>query len=270
MLVLKVMGPILVVAVLLAEVALDHGWRDKRTRKYRRLRIGFVIGAVVFCFTSVAAVIHDDLTETAFRADVRESQEVNQVERAAAERQATAERRSLAESNEALLSEITVLQDRLEPFEALARSSYPDLELATALTRLREDLSKVVARTADIEERVAPRALSDEQRVRLQSAMSHFRGQAVAVSAASGDADSERFGVELASALRSAGMAVRSERVVFSRRQSGLNVKVGKGEHSPAAGPLLAELRRLDAECSLLVDERFDEGYLAAIIGPKR
>lgn len=110
---------------------------------------------------------------------------------------AAAQRTDLSAKIDELLSGNAALNDRLEPFEELAKRYYPGVEESEALERLRGDVASVRERTTQLESKTSLRSLNEEQSTRLEQALRALGSREVDIVAVMGDQEAFQFAKQL-------------------------------------------------------------------------
>jgi len=122
------------------------------------------------------------------------------------EQQRLDKERELNSKIEALLKGNQTLQDRVAPFEILARARYPQAEPNEALRRLEHDLESIKARTAGIEARAEPRRIPKSARSNVIMTLRAYAGHRVRLSVPNGDSEAFEFASQITALLREAGL----------------------------------------------------------------
>ena len=147
MLFLKLLAPLVMLVIAVLRFTLQHRWRDKRTRKYKRTTTGLVCLFVVGFLITVSIVVQDHRTS--------EQQDRRLIELLdAAETQAEeAEKREVeAKQERAMLqTEIGSLQSRLDPFVKIAQARYPEVNSDSALEQLSNEIAALRDKTTRLE-----------------------------------------------------------------------------------------------------------------------
>ena len=143
----EILAPVLTLCLALTQLAVDHKWSDKRTRRYRQVRAILVF--LLFASTAATvAVVRNQSHESRGRADQLSAMRTD------AARQASEAARSIAAARGQIASleaEIRSLRLQLDPFVKAATARFPQLEPSSALQRLSDDLSALSVKTRRLE-----------------------------------------------------------------------------------------------------------------------
>lgn len=178
-----------------------------------------------------------------FRARIEKQRELRQADK---EVQQTAREHELSQKLQSLLEGNQALQERLTPFEKLARERYPNSASEDALRRLQVDIGELDARAKALEERAAPRTVTPSQQQAFLKLMVPQAKATVAIQCIAGDDESCNFAKELGRLFSSAGFPTQvSDAVLFG----------------PTAGPPVGVYMVLDREavpsCAPTLQETF-------------
>lgn len=185
-------------------IATDHIWRDRRTKKHKRIR-NLVVVTTTLIAVSTGAVMWTEIAQSQrLERSVADLQfkVQNEVDRA----KARDEKAVLDRSQ--LLEQMDLVEGQLQPFIDLARESYPTASEAEALDKLRGEIEDVRAHAHEIERKAAPRKLTPSQRSRLASSLREASVATVEIQYDPTDSEAAVYGRQLASALRLGGWAV--------------------------------------------------------------
>ena len=220
MFVLKVIAPLFVLAVALTQIALEHRWHDRRTKKHRRIRGLLVLLLIISTCATIAVVASDH----------RSSQKLE--EQVSGLRMEAGTRESAAKQERAVLQEEVVrLEQKLDPFLKVALARFPNLAPESALQRLSEEIDVLRERTMQLETATESIARRDHYRpvdaairervvgrLRSLGATGAGDGLAVSIYADTGDRNRQLVAAEFAEILREAGFEVAgpSSGITFS------------------------------------------------------
>lgn len=160
------------------------------------------------------------------------------------DREAAGKEAALNEKVETLLAGNRDLRDQLGPFLALASQKYPGANQEEALAKLRADLVAAVQRATALEQRVAPRLVTEEQAKAALAVFAAVPKAKVSINAVMGDQEAHQFAQSLLSILRSSGWEVDGvNQVVFSGPVQGTLISVGRTPPPEAAQHLFRALQ---------------------------
>lgn len=143
----EILTPILTLCLALAQLAIDHKWSDKRTRRYRQVRAVLVF--LLFASTiATVIVVRNQSDENRGLADQVSAMRVDSARQASEAAGSIAAARGEVASIDA---EIRSLRLQLDPFVKAATARFPQLEPSSALQRLSDDLSALSTKTRQLE-----------------------------------------------------------------------------------------------------------------------
>lgn len=131
MLIIKIIGPSLVLLVTLLQIFIDYKWYDRRTKEHkqaRRILPTIIIAAIIF---SVITVIIDDYNSSTINKQLIEAKK----ERAT------------------LQGKVIELESKLDPFIEIARRKYPNQLADVALDSLFNEIKRIEKNTKILGER---------------------------------------------------------------------------------------------------------------------
>lgn len=156
MIAFKILAPILVLLLSLIQFYLDHKFKDKRTKSYKRTKAVFltIIGvAVVF---SIVTIIIDDNNSK----DLSNKLGTLQDEMKSLSKQSSkSDSLNISFEGSAKLErkklelQITALQSQLSPFLNLALKKYPNLPVNEALLKLQADINDLRDQTSQLKDK---------------------------------------------------------------------------------------------------------------------
>lgn len=148
MLIIKIVGPTLVLLITLLQVYFDK-IIDKRTRKYKRAKNGLLIVIIIAILFSITIVIIDDSNS---------KETINQLEKinsslSESNKNSIKQEQLAKEERAALENRIISLNEKLDPFLKVALEKYPNQNENVALQNLIKDFHDLERKTEHLNNR---------------------------------------------------------------------------------------------------------------------
>jgi len=137
---------------------------------------------------------------------------------------------------EGLSTSAKALEARLGPFEKLATTLYPNMQIEAAMEKLRQDTLDLRKKTDEMEKKAMPRKLSAEAKNRCSAELRHIVGWRIRIDAAMNNQEAFAFADELAELFRSSGWTVDGvNQVVWNKPVFGAFLFAGGNPPGPEA-----------------------------------
>jgi len=245
MLIVRILAQVLAAGLPILVGILDYHWRDKRTRRFRRLKWALFGLAGLLLILGVVLTVQDD------RSHAREVESLQRDLKAlnSAITQQASEAQSRDRTTQGRLEQLLqgnqILQQRLAPFEHAANRLFPQLPPQSRLSRLEQELDRLSQRTRAVEARTAPRSLHAVARKNIRLLLSPFAGQALRIDALGGDAEAMQFAREISTCFSEAGLSLLSlpSAVITPDTWSGLILEVPSSAPAGYGDALASSLR---------------------------
>lgn len=161
------------------------------------------------------------------------------------------------------------LEDRLLPFENVARWKYPKANSKEALDKLSSDLGKAKARAIDIAKKTGPRSLEGNTISILVEAMRKYPGMIVQIMSPKGNDEAQRFAEQIAEVFKDAGWTVEPTQEVFTQPAVGIVVLVNRNPPPPAAHKLSEILLRAEYTVVGRLNYSLKDNQVRIIVGTR-
>lgn len=142
----------------------------------------------------------------------------------------------LTKQIDGLSTSAKALEARLGPFEKLAETLYPNMQIEAAMEKLRQDTLELRKKTDEIEKKAMPRTISSQARIRCAEELRRIVGWKIRIEAAMNDQESFAFADSLAELFRASGWEVDGvHQVVWTKPVFGAFLFAGGSPPSPEA-----------------------------------
>lgn len=155
---LKILSPILVILLTALQFYYDHKNSDRRTKRYKRTKIVFLIAIIIAMIFSGITIYIDHLNSLELNNEVSSLKNIQIISDSLAinrESGAKLERGNLEK-------QILKLQENLFPFINLALQKYPNKDSSEALKQFYQDIKQLKEKATQLEERTSYLESRDE------------------------------------------------------------------------------------------------------------
>lgn len=147
--IIKILAPVIVILITLVQYYLDHKYSDRRSKKYRRMRIVFLIVISVALIFSSITIYLDDISSNDLKDQISSLQKYYEESDSLAslrEDNAKLERNNLNKQIEELSTQLT-------PFLEIAVIKYPNLRPDEAMNQLQNEIKDIRKQTSALQEK---------------------------------------------------------------------------------------------------------------------
>lgn len=283
MLGLRIVAQVLAVGIPILAGVLDYQWRDKRTRKFRRVkRLLFAVGFVLL-IASVYLTIVDQRSHERESSALRVS--IDRFRQGASQQAVQAEQRDRA--TQARLGQLLdgnhALEAQLDPFVRAADRLFPSSPPSSRLGRLEQQLSQLSqgvselkSKSKDLEEKQAPWELTTEQKaVFTAQLISAPKGRVAIEYIRSDEARSRKFAVVLRDILKNAAYDVWGYMAGFMQADApplvGIQISIKDQKSNLVGGGLQRAFKAIGIQADGVhrSDQTYEDDFVVIYVGVK-
>jgi hypothetical protein len=142
--------------------------------------------------------------------------------------------RELKGTIDQLSNDARALKEQMKPFEQIAKTLYPNMQLEAAMAKLQEDVVTYQKRTRDLELKVAPRRINAATQEYLSKELGKIGGVRVQIDSLSSDSEATVYAKDMINVFRAAGWSVEHSSVMGPGHMVG--VAIFTSQEMPALG----------------------------------
>lgn len=147
MIYLKLLVPVLIGVTSILQLVVDHYWRDRRTKRYKKTRLIIPLLALLLTIITIFIVLQDNIHSSSLESQLSDLQ-TSSKEQIALIKRNSEQAVTLANKRDSISrKENKELMALLSPFVTTAKKNYPDINTDQALSKLLEKIESVKERT---------------------------------------------------------------------------------------------------------------------------